>query len=118
MPTMPRETATGSLVAVPDARVRRGSSDLVAGGRYRVPARPECHDALPVRVAGILIAREQVDRMASVGDLPGPVGTRGAPDERGIRPGTDRWLAGRHERRPRAGAGAGALALGSCVCRE
>jgi hypothetical protein len=69
LPAMLHETVWGRLVADPDARARCLSRDLVARGRYRVPAGTVRHDALPVRVAGILVSREEVERMAGVGDL-------------------------------------------------
>jgi hypothetical protein len=53
-----------------------------------------------------------------VGDLWATVRAHGGSHERGVCPATDRWRAGPLERRPGAGARAGALALGPRVLRE
>lgn len=79
----PRNRVT---VLVPDARARCLSRDLSACGRYRVPAGAESHDTLPVRVAGVLITREEVERVAGVSDLWTTVGAHRACHQRGAAP--------------------------------
>jgi len=59
--------ARRSLVA--DSRVRRRADDLVTRRRERVPQAAEGVHALAVGVAGLLVAREEVERVAVVGDL-------------------------------------------------
>src|SRR3954447_22927038 len=53
------------------ARARAGSAtgDLSPRGGHREPASAEGVDSLATRVAGILIARKEVQRVAVVGDL-------------------------------------------------
>ena len=52
--------------AAAGARCRR---DFVARRRQHVPEAAEGVHALPVRVAGLLVGREEVERVAVVGDL-------------------------------------------------
>src|SRR4051794_20609997 len=72
--------AVRALVAnapTPAAGARRLGGDLVAGAREHVPAGAEGAHALAVGVAGALVAREGVERVAVVGHL-------GLPSERGL----------------------------------
>src|SRR3954454_24555957 len=115
-PRPPAAPGTARLVAkAAAARVRvraRGlAHDLVPGRRNRIPEAAECVGALPARVTGILVTREQVDRVAGVGDLRLTVGPRGCSEHRGIRPAAGRRLAAGAERWPCACAGARAHAL-------
>src|SRR3954470_2104100 len=102
----------------PTARARRLGGDLVAGGGDHVPAGAESVHALAARVAGVLVARERVERVAVVGHLGLAVGARGGAHHRGVRPGGDGRLAACAQGRPGAGACAGAGALGARVLLE
>ena len=85
--------------------------------RARTSGRRRRH-ALAVGVAGLLVAREEVERVAVVGDLWVAVRAGGGRDDRSSRSAADRRLAGRPERRPVDCAGAGARALRPRVLRN
>src|SRR5215216_2233118 len=92
-------------------RPRGLARDLLSGWGERVPAGAEGRQALAPGVAGLLVARVEVERVAVVGDLLPAVRPRGGSDQRAVCPAADRRLAGRPQRRPSAGAGAQARAL-------
>src|SRR4051794_12138502 len=102
----------------PAAGARRLGGDLVAGAREHIPTGAEGVHALAVGVAGALVAREGVERVAVVGHLGLAVGARAGAHERDARPAADRGLAARAQGRPGARAGAGARALGPRVLFE
>ena len=85
-------------------RRRRRRRDLHPGRRQGGPAAPEGNAALPVRVAGLLIADEGVERVAVVGDLLRSVGPAGGSDQGGVRPLARRRGALRRDGRPGGGA--------------
>src|SRR4051794_18537005 len=79
--------------------------DLVAGRRDHVPLAAELIEALPVRVAGRLVARVGVERVAVVGRDPLAVARRGRADLAGQGAALrERWLARRAHRGPDAQA--------------
>src|SRR5258708_30465245 len=83
--------------------------------RGREPAAAEGIQALAVRVAGVAVVLEEVERMAVVGDLPHSVRAGARGDERDLCPATAGWLPGSSERGPVDGTGAVALAHRSVV---
>src|ERR1700730_11527626 len=70
-----------SLVAVAGAGAWWGRGDVVAGSGEGVPAAAERVDTLTVRVTGLLVAGEEVQRMAVVDDLLFSPGTCRGPDQ-------------------------------------
>jgi hypothetical protein len=72
----PRQGVLERLVT----RARRGH-DLVSGGVNHVPVPAEGVDALAVRVAGLLVAGERVERVPVVGDLRLSVGPHRRRDQ-------------------------------------
>ena len=70
---------------VADSRVRLRADDLVTRLRERVPQAAEGVDALAVGVAGLLIAREKVERVTVVCDLWFSVRGGAARDDRSSR---------------------------------
>jgi hypothetical protein len=61
-------TATG-LVAESAVGVRSRPGDLVAGRRECVPATPERRQTLAVRIAGLLVARVEIERIGLEGKV-------------------------------------------------
>src|SRR3954447_9422669 len=92
--------------------------DHVPGGRQGEPPASEHLQTLAVGVAGLLVGRVEVERVAIVGDLRLAVGTRGRSDLGSGHSGSYHGLAGGAERRPSRGAGAGALTCCSDVLPE
>jgi hypothetical protein len=80
---------------VAEARARRGTDDLVTRRRQRVPEAAERVHALSVRAAGLLVAREEVEGVAVVGDLRISVRAGARRGDRSIRFAADGRLAGR-----------------------
>src|SRR5205085_11325853 len=101
----------------PRKRIRLAPVDLAPGGRQHVPLGPEVLEALPRGVAGLLVAGVEVERVAVVGHL--ALAARGG--DRGELASERRARGGGRaggQRRPRAQAGAGAVALGRRVGLE
>src|SRR5687767_9310898 len=63
------DSRAAMLVDTVAPRARCLLGDLVAGGGHDVPGGAERVQALAVCVAGLLVAREQVERVAVVGHL-------------------------------------------------
>src|SRR4029450_4383341 len=91
--------------------------DLVAVGREDVPLGTELVEALPLHVAGLLVAGVRVERVPGVGDLGLAVAALRRPELGGRDAGSGLRLAGR-QRRPDAGAGGTAAAHGTLVLLE
>src|SRR3954453_13495488 len=85
----------GTRALVADSRVRRHADDLVTGRGERVPQAAEGVHALAVGVAGLLVTREEVERVALVGDLWFSVRAGAGRDDRSSRSAADRGFAGR-----------------------
>src|SRR3954452_13343521 len=102
----------------PATGARRLGGDLIAGGGEHVPAGAEGVHALAVGVAGALVAREAVERVAVVGHLGLAVRARAGAHQRGGRPAAAGGLAAGAQGGSGARAGAGARALGPRVLLE
>src|SRR3954447_21258108 len=92
--------------------------DRVPGGRQGKPPASEHVQTLAVGIAGLLVGRVEVERVAIVGDLRLAVRTRGCSDLGSRHGGSYHGLASDAERRPSRGAGAGALTCCSYVLLE
>src|SRR3954469_20993521 len=119
-PASPRSTVSDRRGRASVARTapRPLPGDDVPGGRQGKPPASEHVQALAVGVAGLLVGRVEVERVAVVGDLRLAVGTRGRSDLGSRHGGSYYGLAGDAGRRPSRGAGAGALTCCSDVLPE
>src|SRR5918996_248987 len=118
VPTLTNGMAPSFLrLSVGDGRVR-SAGDLLSGRRDREPAGAECRQALAVRLTGLRVLREAVERVAVVRDLGLPVGPPRGSELRGAHPAAGCRLSACPQRRPEGGAGAEALALPSRVLLE
>src|SRR5204863_4535658 len=106
--TLPRATrarpARSILVRAAGAARRHRRRDLVACRRDD----EEAFEAFTGDVAGVRVAREQVQEVAVVGHLVGPVGLLGGPEEARVQAGAGGRRPGGRERRPGRDAGPGA----------
>src|SRR3954471_5719104 len=97
-------------------RTSRATARVLAGCGERVPAGAEGGRAVAVGASGRTVPLEEVQRAAGIGELGCAVGSGGPADEGLRHPAADLGVGTRGGvRRPRCGAGAGAVRRGSLV---
>src|SRR4051812_39559863 len=120
--TPSRDSLSKVLVAtaagIRAVRARRPAGDYVACRGQHVPGAAERTHTLSTGVADLPVAHEEVQRVAVIGHLPVVVGAVGGGHHRGLHSLADCRLAADSQRRPVAGAGAEAGALGALVLLE
>src|SRR5262245_3299659 len=114
----PTDSDRCGSASVATAIARARPRDHVPGARQREPPASEHVESLAVRVAGLAVARVQVERVSVVGDLPLAVGTLSRSDLRYREVGAHHGVAGVPQRWPGRRAGAGALTCRSDVLLE
>jgi len=112
------DASQARLASVAEAATRSLSGDRIARWGQRVPEATEGIYALAVGVSGLLITREDVNRVAVVGDLCRSVHSGVRRDERPVRSTADSRLARRPHGWPLDRARADARALCACISLE